>query len=121
MLRAVDTQRLIEPEDLDKFVGQYERLLKPVAFYTFRNSFEFTNSVAKNLHANITRDGDALFIEFEGSPFPQAQIYPESKIKFFAKGMDLQITFNKTDLAGVIGLNVQYDNDGIFLYRKKFN
>lgn len=117
----VPEQLELSPEYLDAYVGRYQARTNQVRLYNMRSGFELSNSFARSLLANITREDGALFVDFEGSGLPRTQIFPESKRKFFAKGTDLQITFNITDLGGVIGLFIQFDNDDLFDYAKKRN
>ena len=112
-------QAQLSPEALDRYVGQYDYYVGLVPLYSLRFSFEFSSGVARSPLATITREGDALLISFEGTALPRTRIFPESSRKFFARGLDLQIVFTKTDLAGVLGFFVQYDNEDFINYKKK--
>ena len=77
-----------------------------------------SNFGAQSRHVTVTSENGGLFMEFEGSDFPTTQLFPESRSKFFAKANDLDITFIKTDLGGVIGFLVRIDDRDRYRYRR---
>ncbi len=65
----------VDPKIYEAYVGQYE--LEP------------------NFIITITKENNRLFAQATGQP--EAEIYPESEIKFFLKVVDVQMTFIKDD------------------------
>ncbi|UCC41217.1 MAG: serine hydrolase [Candidatus Aminicenantes bacterium] len=85
-LKKIKEEIALEPEVLEKYVGEY-RLSEPAMKLT------------------VTRDGNKLSMDFEGQG--KVQILPESETQFFMKEADIQITFKMDESGKVSGLIVR--------------
>jgi CubicO group peptidase (beta-lactamase class C family) len=79
----------LEPEILDRYVGQYEFELAPGTFF------------------NLRRDGGKLMAQITGQAYNE--IFPESETNFFYKRVNARITFNN-DASGKVQSLVLHQN-----------
>jgi D-alanyl-D-alanine-carboxypeptidase/D-alanyl-D-alanine-endopeptidase len=84
-LKEIREAITLEPEVLDKYVGEYQ-LSKPIIKLT------------------ITREGNKLFMAATGQG--KAQIFPESRTEFFIKDAAIELTFKIAQDGKVAGLVV---------------
>ena len=99
--REMDTDRL------DAFVGEYRYGGR--SDLADRDEYEIIE---------VTREGEALFIQLED--LPAFQIFPETRTKFFTNIANIEIDFTKTDLAGVMGVIIRQDGD-LVIHPTEFN
>jgi CubicO group peptidase (beta-lactamase class C family) len=76
---------------LDEYVGNYE--------------------LAPNVVFSVTRQAEKLFAELPGQP--RIRLYPESESKFFVRGVDAQVTFNRGTDAKVESLTLHQGGDRV--------
>ena len=74
----------IKPEVLERYVGRYE--IEPGEVLT------------------VTREGSHLFVQEKDSP--KMEVFPESDHDFFAKGMDMQLSFDSKTGQHAAGLTL---------------
>ena len=117
-LREVATEKEYDANTLDQYAGRFKRILKFDRPVVLNMNLQYSNFVAKSRHATVTSENGGLFMEFEGSDFPRTQLFPESRSRFFARANDLDITFVKTDLGGVIGFLVRINDRDTYRYRR---
>lgn len=73
-----------DPSNFDKFVGNYQHELLPTTFFT------------------VTREGEHFYSRLTGQP--NVEFFPESQVKFFAKLVSAQLSFNLDTSGDVTGL-----------------
>lgn len=116
-MREERVVREYDAEYLDQYTGRFKRIFDSPA--TLNINLEFSNFGAKSPFLSITqREDGGLSVEFEGSPFPETDIFPENRSDFFAESSDLDIRFAKTDLGGVNGLIIRINDRDTFRYQR---
>ena len=102
---------------LDQYTGRFKRVFDNP--WTLNLNMEFSNFGAKSPFISVTQGEDGrLSVEFEGSPFPKTEVFPENRSDFFAESSDLDMKFVKTDLGGVTGLIIRLNDRDTFRYRR---
>jgi len=71
----------------------------------------------ETLKCTITREGDRLFLKPAAQP--PIELFAESDTKFFAKILNIELTFEKTDQGEVKALTLQQDNRSTSAQRKR--
>ncbi len=116
-LREQRMVREYDAEYLDQYTGRFKRIFDSPADLNMR--MEFSNFGAKSPFMSVTqREDGGLSVEFEGSSFPKTEIFPENRSNFFAESSDLDMKFVKTDLGGVTGLIIRFNDQDLFRYQR---